>query len=146
VERKYEGMGKGVLFVCYGNACRSIMAEALARHHFNGSFKIASAGIAALGSIPPNTLEVLKEVNVSSKGLYSKNIHEIDSKEFNIIVNLTDIPIGRFIRGDFKGKIIDSCVRDPYGGSLDSYRQVRDAIEQILLENLPKWLGGVHRP
>lgn len=141
-EREQESMEKGVLFVCYGNACRSIMAEALAKHHLDGSMRIASAGIAALGSIPLNTLEVLKEASVSCEGLYSKDIDEIDTGEFDIIVNLTDIPIERFIPRGFHGRIIDSYVRDPYGGSLKSYTHTRDTIEQIILEKLPTWLNS----
>jgi arsenate reductase len=135
-------MKKGVLFICQGNACRSIIAEALAKHHFDGLLRIGSAGVSALGSIPLNTLEVLKEVNVSCEGLYSKDIDEIDTRGFDIIVNLTDFPIDRFIPNGFRGKVVDSYVRDPYGRNLDSYRQTRNAIEQILLDKLPKWLGG----
>lgn len=135
-------MGKGVLFVCYGNACRSIMAEALARDHFDGSLGIASAGIAALGSIPLSTLEVLKEVGVVCDGLYSKGLDEIDISKFDIIVNLTDIPIDRFIPRGFQGRIIKSCVLDPYGKDMDSFRKTRDAIKRLILEKLPVWLNS----
>ncbi len=133
-------MGKGVLFVCYGNACRSIMAEAIARHHFSGYINIASAGIAALGRVPETTLEVLKEIDISCEELYSKNIHEIDISCFDIIVNLTDMPIYRLIPDEFQGKIIDIYVRDPYGGNQGLFRQTRDVIEQLVLRKVPTWL------
>lgn len=135
-------MEKSVLFVCYGNACRSIMAEALARDRFDGWARIASAGIAALGRIPPNTLEVLEEVNVSREGLTSKDLDQIDVSRFDVIVNLLDIPIERFIPRRFKGRIINRHVRDPYGGDLDAYRQARDAIDRIILAEFPRWLSG----
>ena len=43
-------MTKRVLFVCYGNACRSVMAEALARHYWGDKLEVASAGLHSLGS------------------------------------------------------------------------------------------------
>ena len=71
-------MKKSVLFVCYGNACRSIMAEALARHHWGEKLEVASAGVSALGYIPEETIKVLDEVGVSTDGLYSKGLNEVD--------------------------------------------------------------------
>ncbi len=133
-------MGKGVLFICYGNACRSIMAEAVARHYFRGSLKIASAGIAALGRIPKNTLEALEEISVSCEELYSKNIDEIDVRYFSVIVNLSGVAIDRFIPIAFQGRIVDAYVQDPYGGSPGLFRQARDKIEQIILREFPRWL------
>jgi arsenate reductase len=135
-------MVEGVLFVCYGNACRSIMAEALARHHFDSSLRVASAGIAALGHIPLTTLAVLREVGVSCDGLYSKGLDQLDDGHFNIIVNLTNTPIRRFIPHGIQGKLIDSSVPDPYGSDLDTYRRTREAVSQLIFEELPKWLNG----
>lgn len=134
-------MGKRVLFVCYGNACRSIMAEALARHHLGDSLLVASAGIAPLGRIPRDTLEVLEEKNVSSESLFSKDLELIDIRRFDLIVNLMDLPIERFIPNGLRSKIRDRYVEDPYGRSLDSYRNARDTIERMVLEELPKWMG-----
>lgn len=134
-------MSKSVLFVCYGNACRSIMAEALARHHFRESLTIGSAGLAALGEVPQSTLDVLKEARVSCEGLHSKDIDEVDTGRFDIIVNLTEFSIERFIPNGFHGTVIDSYIPDPFGRSLDSYRIARTAIERIILEKLPKWLS-----
>lgn len=135
-------MAQRILFVCYGNACRSIIAEALARHHFDGSLQVASAGIAALGRIPSSTLTVLREVGVSCDGLYSKGLDQIDAGQFDFIVNLTDIPIGWFIPQGIGGRLIDSPVPDPYGSDLDAYRRTREAVAHLILEELPKWLNG----
>ena len=53
-------MRRGLLFVCLGNSCRSIMAEALARHRFPGT-RVASAGLRPLGYVAEKTLAVLAE-------------------------------------------------------------------------------------
>ena len=63
-----------VLFICLGNSCRSIMAEALARHRCGDRWEAASAGINPLGFVAPETLKVLAEMGVSPAGLYSKGL------------------------------------------------------------------------
>jgi arsenate reductase (thioredoxin) len=131
---------EGVVFICYGNACRSIMAEALARHHWGESLRVASAGIAPLGRIAKGTLEVLAEVNVSCAGLYSKGFSELAHHADDVIVNLTDMSIQDFLPKSIHGRVIEWYVRDPYGESLNSYRQARDTIEWLVTEKLPEWL------
>jgi len=41
-----------LLFVCYGNSCRSQMAEGWAHHLYPGTLNAFSAGIEPLGSTP----------------------------------------------------------------------------------------------
>jgi protein-tyrosine-phosphatase len=36
----------------------------------------------------------------------------------------------------FDGEVLESPVADPYGGSLEEYRRVRDEIDQLLHEKL----------
>jgi arsenate reductase (thioredoxin) len=129
-----------ILFVCYGNACRSIIAEALTNHHFGDSIEVASAGIAPLGHIPENTRLALEEVQVSWKGLRSKSIDGVALDRFDRIINLMDMPIQPFIPKRFHDKIIDSYVQDPFGRSLTSYRHTREAIEKLVLNSLSGWL------
>lgn len=131
-------MKNGILFVCYGNACRSIMAEAIAKHHFGDSLKIASAGIAALGSIPPDTLQALQDAGFICEGLRSKGLDAIDAARFDLIVNLTDLPIERFIPRGFRGRIVNRHIPDPYGRGPMAYREARESIRRFILETLPK--------
>ena len=79
-----------VLFICLGNSCRSIMAEALARHRCGDRWEAASAGINPLGFVAPETLVVLAEMGVSPAGLYSKGLNEIDLREYRLVINLSD--------------------------------------------------------
>lgn len=64
-----------VLFVCTGNSARSIMAEALLRHHAGDRFDVHSAGMEPKG-VSPLTLRVLEEAGVDTAGLKSKNTME----------------------------------------------------------------------
>ncbi len=135
-------MKKSVLFVCYGNACRSIMGEALARHHWNDTLEVASAGLSALGYVPEETLSVLEERGVSTHGLYSKGLAEVELDSFDLILDLLEYPLERLMPPSFKGKVIHWHVRDPFAESLDGFRETRDTIEWLVTEQLPKWIDG----
>jgi protein-tyrosine-phosphatase len=135
-------MKKSVLFVCYGNACRSIMGEALARHHFNDTLEVASAGLSALGYVPEETTCVLEEIGVSTQGLHSKGLAEVELKSFDLILDLLEYPLERLVPPTFVGKVIHWHVMDPFSESLEAFRQTRDIIEWLVTEQLPKWVDG----
>jgi len=135
-------MKKSVLFVCYGNACRSIMAEALARYHWGEKLQVASAGVSALGYIPEETKNVLEEVGVSTDGLYSKGLSEVDINGFHLILDLVLFPLEGLIPSSFEGKVISWHVRDPFMEGLDSFRQTRNDIEWLVTEKLSELLDG----
>lgn len=134
-------MKKGLLFVCIGNACRSIMAEALMKQYWGERYEVASAGINPLGRVSEGTLEVLREIGIPVDGLYSKGIRESDLDRFHSIINLSEYPLETFIPARYGPKIINWYVRDPYGQSLDSYRTCRNAIEWLIAEKVPEWIG-----
>ncbi len=100
-----------VLFICLGNSCRSIMAEALARHRCGDRWEAASAGINPLGFVAPETLEVLAEMGVSPAGLYSKGLEEFDLTEYRLLVNLSEHSLqGRIPPDDaVQSAAIDRC-------------------------------------
>ena len=66
-----------VLFICLGNSCRSIMAEAVARHRCGDRWDAASAGLSPLGIVAPETLKVLAEIGVNPAGLRSKGLRRV---------------------------------------------------------------------
>jgi protein-tyrosine-phosphatase len=125
-----------VVFICLGNSCRSIMAEALARHLYGEALAAASAGINPLGWVAPETLQVLAEMGVDTQGLRSKGLEEIDFKECRFLVNLTSYSLKAILPESFGGQLISRVVIDPYGGGLELYRQSRDAIHRWLVDGL----------
>lgn len=60
-----------ILFVCTGNSARSIMGEALLRHHAGDRFEVHSAGMEPKG-VNPLTLRVLEEAGVDTAGLLAR--------------------------------------------------------------------------
>jgi arsenate reductase len=121
-----------VLFICLGNSCRSIMAEALTRHRCGEGWAAASAGINPLGWVAPETLAVLDELGVDTAGLRSKGLDEFDLAEFGLLVNLSGHSLERRLSpGDF-ARVIHRPMPDPFGGSLERYRLSREAIDGLI--------------
>ena len=133
--------GAGVLFVCYGNACRSILAEALARHYWGTGVRIASAGIMPLGYVTPDTLQVLEEAGIPSVGLYSKGLKDVDLSAYQTIVNLTDMRIEEFLSSSFTGRILPCYIPDHFGRGVEAFRRARDEIAELLKQRVPRLAG-----
>lgn len=137
-------MGLKILFICTGNTCRSPMAEGLAREMFGDLAKISSAGMAAWEEeeISAHALEILKEQNVDLTKHRARRITEELIAEADWVIPMTlaqEEGIKRLFPqyapktrclgnwGDHKRDI-----RDPWMGSLDSYRQTAKEISELL--------------
>jgi arsenate reductase len=136
-------MPKGVLFICLGNSCRSIMAEALARHIFPHQPNFASAGLQPLGYIAGETLLVLGEAGIATAGLWSKGLSEVNLALYRVAVNLTAYGLEAHMPRTFQGRIMRHPVVDPFGSSLEVYREAREAIRRLLTQDLPAFLGDL---
>jgi|SRR5579862_1248268 len=68
-----------VLFVCEGNAVRSIMAEALLNRFGGGRFKAYSAGHDPAREVHPLTLEQAHASGIALSGLRPKSVREFTS-------------------------------------------------------------------
>jgi protein-tyrosine-phosphatase len=127
-----------VLFICLGNSCRSIMAEALARHLCGRRWVAASAGLSPLGFVAPETLAALAEMGVSTAGLRSKGLEEFDLSEFRLVVNLTQHSLPGHLPSTVAPRVLHRPVPDPFGGNQADYRRSRDAIAQLVLQELSR--------
>jgi arsenate reductase len=78
-----------VLFVCTGNSARSIMAEALLRHHGGDEFEVHSAGTVPRG-VNPLTLRVLADAGIDTSSARSKSVKEYLGQEFDYVVTVCD--------------------------------------------------------
>ncbi len=66
-----------VLFLCTGNSCRSILAEALFNHLAPAGWKAMSAGSQPTGKVHPRSLALLAREGISTDGLYSKSWEDL---------------------------------------------------------------------
>ena len=83
-----------VLFVCWGNSARSIIAEALLRHLGGGRIDVYSAGIEPKG-VNPLTVRVLEEAGLPTAGLASKSVNDYLGQRFDYVITVCDDTRGR---------------------------------------------------
>ncbi len=67
-----------ILFLCTGNSCRSIIAEALLAHLSPASITVQSAGSQPTGKVHPGALAVLQKNGVPTEGFCSKSWDNVD--------------------------------------------------------------------
>jgi arsenate reductase (thioredoxin) len=118
-----------VLFLCVGNACRSQMAEAIARHVAEDVMEPSSAGLVAFGEIASLTIAVLDEHGISTNGQTSKSLRSEDLSAADLVINMTGRP-GTSLFTEPTPPIEDWDVGDPFGFNLAVYRGIRDQIEE----------------
>ena len=79
-----------ILFLCTGNSCRSIIAEALFKSMAPAGVAVQSAGSKPAGFVHPRALAVLKEAGLSTEGLFSKSWDKLPEKPDAVITLCAD--------------------------------------------------------
>ena len=150
---------KSILFICTGNSCRSVMAEALMKKYLKEYGKeyisVHSAGISAIDGFHPTkeTVEVLKEAgadiaNFRSKRLTAELIKAADlilvmeAMHRDFVVNMAPAAaakthlLKKFLTDNIANYPEDSGIPDPIGKPKDYYKLsfevIKDQIERIV--------------
>lgn len=132
-----------VLFVCHGNTCRSVIAAALARQRFP-DFDISSASTDAWQqTAQPSTIEVLAtDHGIDAASHKPTHISTLDLSSYDLIVAL-DTEVATKLRATNidTARLVAWDVPDPFGSSLDHYRET---VSQIVpnLDELASLLHG----
>jgi arsenate reductase (thioredoxin) len=117
-----------VLFVCFGNSCRSQMAEAFSRAYGGDVIEAASAGVQPASRISRRTRSVMQEVGVPlDSDQAPKNVSSFNLDSFDLIVNLSEYGVPKTDTMVLKLK-----VQDPMGREENVHREVRDEIERFV--------------
>jgi arsenate reductase len=105
------------------------MAEGFARAHGADVLDAQSAGLAPALAVVPLTHHVMLEKNIDLGDCYPKEMEHVEG-EIDLIINMSghDVPDGA------STPVERWEVRDPIGQSDEVFRQVRDEIEQRVLE------------
>jgi arsenate reductase len=62
-----------ILFLCTGNSCRSILAEAIFNHLAPAGWRAMSAGSHPTGTVHPRSLALLAREGIPTEGYHSKS-------------------------------------------------------------------------
>ena len=105
------------------------MAEGFARAHGSDILDVQSAGLAPALAVVPLTHHVMLEKNVSVGYCFPKELELIEGP-LDLIINMSgyDLPI------ETHAQIEVWDVRDPIGESEQVFREVRDQIEQRVVD------------
>jgi arsenate reductase len=68
-----------ILFLCTGNSCRSILAEAVLNGLAQGRLHAVSAGSHPAGTVHPRTLALLQREGFATEGLKSKSWDDLST-------------------------------------------------------------------
>jgi len=83
-----------LLFLCTHNACRSVLAESIARQLGQGLWTVASAGSHPAGKVHPDALSMLTQKNFPIEGLYSKSWDEVSDFRPDAVITVCDQAAG----------------------------------------------------
>ncbi len=145
-----------ILFVCYGNICRSPMAEFVLRdmvtkQGLSDQFFISSAATSTeeIGNpVHPGTRRKLKEFNITTDGKYAVQLLRKDYDRYDYLIGMDNANIRNMERmlGHRGGKIhkllefagSDAEVADPwYTGDFErTYQDIKKGCEALLAQIL----------
>ena len=117
---------KKVLFVCMGNACRSQMAEAIARLDAPDAIDAFSAGLMPIGFVSELTKQTLMKNGYWVEGLESKGISSGVWERVDVVINMSGQPKNEAFREH--SKVVDWEIEDPFERGPKDYQRVFDKI------------------
>ncbi len=102
-----------ILFVCTGNACRSPMAEAIARHYGMGRVEVFSVGVAP-ATLDRRAVLAMAEMGIDISIHVPKGVGAVAIGEMDLIVTLCDYAQRLFPSGSPTQHRLHWSIRDPY--------------------------------
>ena len=143
---------RSILFVCTGNSCRSVMAEALLKRRLRelgkSGISVGSAGVHAPDGVSPTdeTIEVMRDLGIDVSDFRARSITAEIAKEADLILVMEPLhkdEVTRMVpeaasktyllkeyRSSAKIGHQGTGIRDPIGRSVEDYRACRDSIKE----------------
>ncbi len=131
---------KTVLFICVGNSCRSQMAEGFCRRYCGGLVECSSVGTKPAKEVNPLAVKAMEELGFDISGQVPKKLtpEMVDSNDILISMGcgVEDTCPAPLLK-DFE----DWEIEDPYGQSIEKYRDTRDKIQKKVKDLIEDVLG-----
>jgi len=128
--------GRRLLFVCYGNICRSPMAEGIARKRLGPRAEVASAGIAASGGPASEeavlVMKLVYGVDISSHIARPFGVYDLTAFDHVIAMDVSIFNHLRTIWAVPEAVLYGWDIEDPLGLGYDAYKQTALKIERRL--------------
>ena len=140
-----------IVFVCTGNTCRSPMAEALAKSIFEShglDIIVRSAGVSTGDGYPAseNAIAAMLEENIDLQAHKSTQISREILADASLVLTMTKGHLSEvrsicpeasaFTLGEYA--MTDSDISDPFGDSLEVYRECAAQIKELIMVSLSK--------
>ena len=139
-----------IVFVCTGNMCRSPLAEAIASAGWDGpgDLLFTSAGTATFDGSPATrpAVQVGAELGLSLSAHRSRPVSAATVGDAAIVYGMTRSHVDS-VRRTVPGiaarvELLDpdgNDIADPYGLSIEFYRQIRDEIAEAIEARKEEW-------
>lgn len=130
---------RATLFLCTHNAARSQIAEALLRHHGGDDFEVYSAGTSPT-ELHPLTKMVMREVGIDVATQRAKGVDaylgKLSVAYLIIVCEQTETQCPKIWPGALQREFwpFADPLSAPAEQQLQSFREVRDAIEERIIE------------
>jgi protein-tyrosine-phosphatase len=135
-----------ILFVCYGNTCRSPMAEGLAKRIIGNKERIESAGLVPIfDGAASEAIQVLQETYSTDISHHkTRSIADVQINTFDQIIVL-DLYVFETLKNRFpflSNKLILWDIQDPFGQDIDNYRKAAKKIDDMIQKHLVPLFNG----
>ena len=125
-----------ILFVCYGNICRSPMAAGIARLRLGNRVEVASAGIAAFGGPAAEDAQLVMKIvyKTDISDHEARSFSTYDPLEFDVIIAM-DFPIFNTLKDIWsvpEDKLFGWDIEDPLGQGYEAFKSAAFKIEKRL--------------
>ena len=133
-EQVAKGRPKKLLFMCVQNSARSQMAEAIGRHLASEGVEVISAG-SKPAFVRPQAIQVLEEAEISTAGLVSQAVDDVDTDGVEVVVTLCadevcPVYLGKAHR--LHWGLPDPAKVEPEEAKMEEFRTVRDELMKRL--------------